>query len=158
MEEKTHWKKAFNSDYLSSADIVDEIVLTIASVKLEEVKGADGKAKTCNVAHFKESKYKPMVLNVTNSKVVKKFAKSKFIEDWKNVPVQIYVDDNVRAFGEVTEGLRIRTEQPRVTKPELKPDTEQWDKAVQFLKDGGKIEQITNKYVVSKENCSRLTT
>ena len=33
--EKTHYRKAFNSPYLSSADIVEPTVLTIKFVKLE---------------------------------------------------------------------------------------------------------------------------
>ena len=32
--EKTHYRKAFNSPYLSSADIVEPTVLTVSHVKL----------------------------------------------------------------------------------------------------------------------------
>jgi hypothetical protein len=157
-EKKTHWKKVFNSEYLSSADLESgDIVLTIRSVSIEEVKGADGKKKECNVARFNEDA-KPMILNVTNSKIVKKFTGSRFLEDWKNVPVQIYVDDKAKAFGELTEGLRIRSQQPTLTKPTLKPDTEQWKKAVEFLKTGGgKIEQITKKYSIESSDLENLT-
>lgn len=155
-ESKTHWKKVFNSDFLSSADIEDgDMVVTIKQVSIEEVKGADGKNKKCNVARFHES-VKPMILNVTNSKLIKKFSGSRFLEDWKNVPIQIYVDDKVKAFGEVTEGLRIRTQQPTVGKPKLTPDSEQWKKAIAFIKGGGQIEQIVGKYSVSPENVEKL--
>lgn len=148
---KTHWKKAFNSEYLSSADIEDkDIVLTIANVVLESVKGADGQSKTCNVAHFKE-KSKPMILNVTNSKIVKKFAGSRYIDDWIDIPIQLYVDEKIKAFGDVVEGLRIRTQQPKMGKPELKKDSPKYNDAVKFLKDGGKLQQITAKYELSKE-------
>ena len=155
-QKKTHWKKVFNSDYLSSADINGEdLVAVIQSVRIEKVDGARG-AQECNVAHFTDKKIKPMILNVTNSKMVKKFANSKFIEDWNNIPVQIYADDNVKAFGEITEALRIRSQQPRIGKPELKPNTEQWTKAVAFLKGGGKIEQISLKYSFTKETSQKL--
>lgn len=158
MEKKlTHWKKAFDSDYLSTADINgDDIKAIIGYVKLEEVNsGARGK-HLCNVAHFTDKALKPMILNVTNSKVVKKFAGSKFIEEWQNIPVQIYAEDNIKAFGEVTEGLRIRSQQPKVGKPELLPDTEQWNKAVKYIKDDGKIENITGKYLLSEKNAKKL--
>jgi len=157
MEQKTHWKKVFNSDYLSSADVEGEdLILVIKSVAIEEVKGADGKKKQCNVARFTVD-VKPMILNVTNSKLIKKFTGSRFLEDWKNVPIQVYVDDKVKAFGEVTEGLRIRSQQPTVAKPKLKPETEQWIKAVSFLKGGGKIEQITAKYDLTPTDLEKLT-
>ena len=35
MTEKTHYRKAFDSPYLSSADIVEPTVLTVARVSLE---------------------------------------------------------------------------------------------------------------------------
>lgn len=156
-EEKTHWKKVFNSDYLSSSDIEDkDLILTIKSVAIEEVKGADGKGKKCNVARFAEPNIKPMILNVTNSKLIKKFTGSRFLEDWKNVPVQVYVDDKVKAFGELTEGLRIRSQQPKVEKPKLVPATEQWTKAIAFIKGGGKVEQITGKYNVAPKDLENL--
>jgi len=35
-KEKTHYRKAFHSPYLSAADIVDPIVLTISHVRLSK--------------------------------------------------------------------------------------------------------------------------
>jgi hypothetical protein len=156
-KKKTHWKKAFDSDYLSSADVDEkDLILTIQNVKLEEVKGNDGQSKPRNIAHFKEPNIKPMILNVGNSKIVKKFAGSRYIEDWNNIPIQVYVDEKVRAFGEITEGLRIRPQQPKIGKPELLPETEQWSKAIEYLKKGGKIENITGKYTLTSENLKSL--
>lgn len=37
-EQKTHYRKAFDSPYLSSADIVEPTILTIARVALESDK------------------------------------------------------------------------------------------------------------------------
>ena len=51
---KTHWKKAFKSDYLSSSDIdLNDIIATISNVNLEECVTQGGK-KFCNVAYFEE--------------------------------------------------------------------------------------------------------
>ena len=148
---KTHWKKAFKSDYLSSSDIDDkDLQLTISHVIYQECTTQTGK-KYCNVAYFKESSYKPMILNVTNSKVVKKFSGNKtHLEDWKNIPVTIYVDNNVRFAGDTVEGLRIRPTQFK--KPvKLTPLIEDMiPKAIDFLKGGKTIEDLKKFYSFDK--------
>ena len=113
MTEKTHYRKAFNSPYLSSADIVGPTILTISSVSLEP--DATKKTKDLfNTAHFKEpfirdgEKLKPMILNAHNSKIMKDLVGSHFIDDWVNIPVTIYVDSNVRFGRDTVEGLRDR--------------------------------------------------
>ena len=152
--EKTHWKKVFNSDYLGSCDLDEgkDLKLVIKSVTVQEVQNTDGKKQDRNVATFTDSKVKPMILNVTNSKIIKKFAGSSYINDWNNIAIQVYIKDDIKAFGEVTEGLRIRTAQPSMTKPELKPGTETWTKAVQYLSGTGTIDGIKQKYILSTEN------
>ena len=156
MSNKTHWKKAFNSDYLGSCDVDEkDIIATIKNVRLQEVKSQRGK-ETCNVAHFVEPNLKPMILNVTNSKVVKKFAGSRYIEDWNNIPVSIYVDKNVKMAGEITEGLRIRTQQPKVGKPELTPNSDKWEGAVAYVAGGDSVDNITKKYSLTEENLKKL--
>jgi len=152
--EKTHWKKAFKSDYLSSSDIDSKyLVLTIKCVKYQECVTQSGK-KFCNVAHFTSTEFKPMILNVTNSKVIKKFANNAVhIDDWNNIPVQIYVDAKVRFGNDTVEGLRIREVQPRQTKPELKPETKEWTAAVDYMKNkNGSIDKIKFNYNLSATN------
>lgn len=152
---KIHWKKVFNSDYLGSCDLEDgkDLKAVIKFVEVKKVKNTDGKEQERNVAFFTDDKMKPMILNVTNCKVVKKFAKSSYINDWRNIPVQIYVKDDIKAFGDVTEGLRIRDIQPKITKPELTPSMEQaWRGAIEFLKGEGTIPKIKSKYELSPEN------
>lgn len=152
--EKTHWKKVFDSDYLGSCDLDEgkDLKLIIKSVTVQEVKNTDGKTQKRNVATFTDPKVKPMILNVTNSKIVRKFAGSSYIEDWGNTAIQVYIKDDIKAFGETTEGLRIRPVQPKMTKPELKPGTPVWDNAVKYINEGGTIEGIKTKYDLSAEN------
>jgi len=154
METKTHWKKVFNSDYLGSCDLEDgkDLKAVIKHVTVGEVKNTDGKKQNRNIATFTDPNIKPMILNVTNSKIVKKFAGSVFIDDWNNIPVQIYTKDDIKAFGEVTEGLRIRTVQPTFDKPKLTPKVQAWDKAVEYLKGAGTIDGIKKKYDLTPEN------
>lgn len=151
---KTHWKKVFNSDYLGSCDLEDgkDLKAVIKSVTVKNVKGTDGKEQERNVATFTDSALKPMILNATNCKLMKKFAKSVYINDWNNIPVQIYVKDDIKAFGEVTEGLRLRPTQPVMSKPKLTPDIPAWGKAIEFLKGTGTIDAIKMRYEISKEH------
>lgn len=116
-DSKTHYRKAFNSPYLSSADVTDTIRLIIKCVRLEP----DRTKKTkdhFNTAHFVESEIrpgeplKPMILNATNSKMMKAITGSPFIDDWNNVPVNIYVDSAVRFGKETVEGLRLAKAEP----------------------------------------------
>ena len=38
---------------------------------------------------------------------------SPFVEDWKNVVIELYVDESVRMKGEVVGGVRIKEEPPK---------------------------------------------
>jgi hypothetical protein len=114
---KTHYRKAFKSPYLSSADIVGSTDLTISHVTLSG--DASKKSKDVfNTAYFVEKELrqgeelKPMILNATNSKTLYGLTGSHFLEDWKDVRVKIYVQDNVRFGRDTVEGLRIDTRPP----------------------------------------------
>jgi len=71
-----------------------------------------------NTAYFVEHEIrkgevlKPMILNVRNSKMIKTLADSPFIDDWNNIPIEIYVDKNVKFGRDLVEGLRIRKVPP----------------------------------------------
>ena len=155
METKTHWRKVFDSDYLGSCDLEDgkDLKAVIKSVTVKNVKGPDGKEQERNVATFTDANIKPMILNATNCKLIKKFARSVYINDWNNIPIQIYVKDDIKAFGEVTEGLRIRPNQPVMSKPNLTPDMPAWNKAVEYLLTSeGTIDAIKARYNLTPAN------
>jgi hypothetical protein len=149
---KTHWRKVFDSDYLGSCDLEDgkDLRAVIKSVTVRKVKNTDGKEQERNVATFTDAKLKPMILNATNCKVVKKFAKSPYINDWNNIAVQIYVKDDIRAFGDITEGLRIRETQPSLSKPKLIRDMPAWSKVIEYVKSGKPLSDIELKYDISE--------
>lgn len=149
---KVHWKKVFDSDYLGSCDLEEgkDLKAIIKSVTVQKVKNTDGKAQDRNVATFTDAKLKPMILNATNCKIVKKFAGSPFINDWNNIPVQIFVKDDIKAFGEVTEGLRIRPSQPAMNKPKLTKSMPAWSNVVKYLGEGKPIADIEKKYDITE--------
>lgn len=160
MSDKTHFRKAFDSPYLSSADIVEPTVLTVRCVTLE----ADRTKKTkdlFNTAWFAEKeirdgeKLKPMILNATNSKTMRNLANSAFIEDWQNMRVTIYVDHNVRFGKETMEGLRISPVAPE--KRALTPDSKaMWDRAIELYIKDGNLRAVLAKVDMSPEHQKQL--
>jgi hypothetical protein len=155
-ENKTHYRKAFDSPYLSSADIVEPTTLTVAYVRLEP----DRTKKTkdmFNTAHFAEKelrpgeKLKPMILNATNSKTMKGITGSSFIDDWNDVSITVYVDHNVRFGRESVEGLRISPRAPG--KKNLTPDnTTMWANAkAAFMRDGD-LTKVLERVEMSPEH------
>jgi hypothetical protein len=153
MENRTHWKKAFKSDFLSAVDLDDkEIIATIDKVIYKECVTSSGK-KFCNVAIFSDTNLKPMILNVGNSKIIKKFTGGKtHLEDWKNIKVKIYVDAKVRFGNDVVEGLRIRETQPSAQKPNLIPNSPAWSKVVDAYRELKSFERPEHVYFISEEN------
>ena len=124
MENKHHYRNVFKSDHLGSADLEDfiekgtKLIFTIKEVRQEKGTKVAGKKIDANIAYFVEN-IKPLVLNATNSKIVKSFTISKehpngspFVEDWKNLTIELYIDENVQMKGEKTQGVRIRPIQP----------------------------------------------
>ena len=154
-ESKTHYRKAFNSPYLSSADIVEPIVLTISHVRLEPDKTNKTKDQF-NTAYFSEKEIrdgetlKPMVLNAHNSKTMKGLTGSPFIDDWVNVQVTIYVDHNVRFGRDTVEGLRISPEKPE--RKTLQPNTTMWANAVAAYVRDGNLDKVKARVEVLPEH------
>lgn len=158
-QNKTHYRKVFDSPYLSAADIVEPVLLTIASVIVETDKTKKTKDKM-NTAYFVEQQIrpgeplKPMILNATNSKMVAKITGSPFLEDWKDVQVEIYVDHNVRFGRETVEGLRIRPTPIRPKNKELTPENQKmWQSAIDaYKRDGGSLVNVEARVYISEEN------
>lgn len=159
MADKTHYRKAFKSPYLGSADIVGETVLTIARVSLEPDKTKKTK-DSFNTAYFQESeirpgeKLKPMILNATNSKTLYRMTDSAFIDDWAGVKICVYVDKNVRMMGDTVEGLRIK---PAPKRPEItKANQNLWGRAVAAYKRDGNFDEVIKHADISEENQSLI--
>lgn len=156
MTDKTHYRKAFDSPYLSSADIVEPIMLTVNHVTLE----LDRTKKTkdmFNTAHFTEKeirpgeKLKPMILNAGNSKTMRDLTDSAFIEDWNNVTITIYVDPNVRWGKDTVEGLRISPHKPE--KKTIGPENiKAWENAKVAYRRDGNLKAVLAKVHISDEN------
>lgn len=158
--EKTHYRKAFNSPYLNSADIVGPTILTIQRVALDPDKTKRTK-DVFNTAYFVEKTIrqgevlKPMILNAGNSKTMESLAGSAFIDDWQNIRVEIFVDHKVR-FGRTTvQGLRISPRHKE--KPTLTPaNKKRWAAAkIAFVRDGH-LNTVLGKVNIADEHQQQL--
>jgi hypothetical protein len=156
MSDKTHWKKAFNKDYLGAHDLEEgqELKLTIREVIVKEIIDPQGGKEQRNVAYF-TGKTKPMILNVTACKLLKKFSGSKYIEDWKGLNIQIYAAE-VKAFGEITDALRIREQMPRMEKEELTPEHEKWEGAIKKYRESQDLTVVEKYFNLSDTNKQEL--
>ena len=161
-QEKTHYRKAFHSPYLSSADIVGQMNFTVSHVTYskDETKKTKDMFNTC---HFVEKeirkgeKLKPMILNATNCKTLKALTGTPFLEDWINVPVTIYVDSNVKNRGKTVEGLRISPIAPVIEKPWLtKADAHAWSNAINSIKATGNLNQVIEFVNLTQDNADLI--
>lgn len=160
--QKTHYRKAFDSPYLSSADIVEPTVLTVKCVRLE----LDRTKKTkdeFNTAYFVEKEIrrgeplKPMILNSTNSKTMKGLTGTPFIDDWNNVRITVYVDHNVRFGKETVEGLRISPHAPEAAPKPLTPAmTKAWANAKAAYKRDRSLDAVLERVTMTAEHQQQL--
>lgn len=111
MSEKTHWKKWNNPDYLGAYAFQpgEEKTVTIKEVKREIVKNERG-SEECTVAHFAED-VKPLILNVTNCKMISKLIGSPFVEDWPGKKISLKVK-KISAFGDMVDAVRVSNQRP----------------------------------------------
>jgi hypothetical protein len=132
MEKLTMWKKTINKDYIGSWDlcigadekdkpIYKDMIVTIKDVKEELVTDME-KVKTNR--NFKATKEelskmellvyfeelpKPMIIHAkSNFKGLEEATGTPFIERWIGKQVCVYVETGVKAFGTVTDALRIK--------------------------------------------------
>jgi hypothetical protein len=160
-EGKIHYRKAFDSPYLASADIVEPTVLTVKCVKLEPDRTKKTKDKF-NTAHFAEREIrpgeplKPMILNATNSKVMKQLTGSAFIDDWIDVRITVYVDHAVKFGKDMVEGLRVSPQAP-VARRTLTPEqTKAWENAKAAYRRDGNLDSVLARVDISDEHQAQL--
>lgn len=153
-DNKTHFRKAFHSPYLSAADIVDPIVLTVKRVVLETDRTKKTKDQF-NTCYWVEREIrpgetlKPMILNATNSKFMATETGSKWIDDWAGTQVTVWVDGAVRFGKETVEGLRLAkaTERP-MTRADWLTNAEQ----AESLEELGHVSKAGAKFFQAKRD------
>lgn len=114
MEKKgTNYRNVYKSDHLGVIDLEEmiesgnKLIFTIREVKQELGTKVAGSKIDANICYFQEP-IKPLVLNSTNAKVLKNLTKSAFIENWKGLTIELYIDPTVKMKGDVVGGVRIK--------------------------------------------------
>ncbi len=144
-----------NPNYLGSWDLYDipgqEIIATISMLRDEEVIN-NGQKEGCTVMHFEE-KYKPMILNLTNKKMLAKLYKTKSSEKLVGKRVKIGFE-KVKAFGKIHDALRIKNEIPKeITAPAPKCESCGKDIAAAYGMNPQQLSEYTFK-TYGKKLCS----
>ena len=109
MAEHIHWKKEYNPKYLGVWDLPDgkDMIVQIKDVTHEELQNQGGK-EIKPVLSF-ENNVKPLILSAkVNFKALQKALGTPYEDEWVGKKIQLYVDPNVIAFGEIVPAVRIR--------------------------------------------------
>jgi len=161
-EGKTHYRKVFKSDHLGVADLEElqelgkALIFTIAFVNQEMGAKVAGKKIDANIAYFKEA-IKPLVLNATNSKVMKDLTNSSFVDDWKNITVQLYIDKDAKLMGERVGGVRVSPKRVQAQKQQVVPENVKvWTNAKKSYLETKSFENVLKRAEISKENQSKM--
>jgi len=116
METKTHIDKLRNPNYLGGWDLMDENgktinrVVTIKEIKTEAVFNQT-KQENQDVITLFFNECKPMILNATNRKTLKKVTETEYIEDMVGKKIEL-TTKKIKAFGEFHDAIRIVASNP----------------------------------------------
>lgn len=105
------------SKFLRKEDFDEDRILTIKSLKLEDMPGDSGDQKW--VLYFREEP-KGMALNVTTIRVLEQ-AYGDDTDHWVGNKVKVFVDPNVSFGGKIVGGLRLRTPKAGPKPPAAQP-------------------------------------
>lgn len=117
-------KRYYDTDYIGAYSIDEgvEPILTIDSLWYGELTLGGGRKETHVVVKFREKQVpgvddvKPLILNATNRKTLKKLFGDDSAATLEGKRIQLYIDPKVRdpQDGGYTEGLRIRPHHPKI--------------------------------------------
>jgi hypothetical protein len=117
------------SKFLRKDDVDDEIIVSIKTVKLEDMHGDAGEHRW--VLYF-NGLQKGLVLNTTTIRVLEK-AFGQDSDDWALKKVTLYVDPNVAFKGQVVGGLRLRPMKPKPAPAAAAPAVPEFDDEIPMV-------------------------
>lgn len=112
-----HWRNLTDCDHLRAELFApkEKKVLTIKDIKREKLTSQNGAVEEKPVAHFEEDVL-PMVLNVTNCKMIEKLYGTGNIYEWIGKKIQV-VATKTKVAGESVPCLRIENVIPTTNEP-----------------------------------------
>lgn len=147
-ENKTHWKRLINPDYIGVYALPPGMDMTveITSVGREKVVVSGGKKEDHTVVRLKGQK--PFILNSTNSKSIARLY-GPYIEDWAGKRITLFAS-TTKLAGETVECLRIR---PSVTEKQKPNITDaRLDAAIASIKAGDyTVEKLNAHFFLTLE-------
>lgn len=155
----THWRTFYPSKYLGSEDLheagVSELNVLIEKVQLEIITGADNRKDNKGVMYLKG--LKPMIVNVTNCKMIAKVLGTAEVEEWGGKSVIVYIE-KINYRGDIVDALRIKPTAPApAVLPELTEAHARYVGALTAMQNGSvTIEQIEANYTLSPEIKAKL--
>jgi hypothetical protein len=105
---KSFRKFVGNAKYLKKEDIPSPANTSILWIKEEEVT-APGKGTETRLVLYLDGLKKGLVLNMANAEALANITGTDDYEKWSDIPLEIYVDPDVKYGGKKTGGIRIRT-------------------------------------------------
>jgi hypothetical protein len=104
---KSYKRFVGNAKYLKKEDIPSPINTSILWTKEEEVT-APGKGTETRLVLYFDGLKKGLVLNTANAEGLAEITGTDEYEQWSDVPIQLYVDPDVKYGGKKIGGIRIR--------------------------------------------------
>lgn len=107
------YHKQLDKQYLGHWDCPPDgdLIVTIDHFEKGDVKSPNGVTQKKNICYFKNG-IKPMIVNVTNFKLIAQALGSNKFEDWENQTIALF-EDNVPQADD-GKGLRVRPYRPKV--------------------------------------------
>ena len=103
---KSYKRFVGNAKYLKKEDITSPINTSILWTKEEEVT-APGKGTETRLVLYFDGLKKGLVLNTANAEALAEITGTDEYEKWSDVPIQLYVDRDVKYGGKKIGGIRI---------------------------------------------------
>jgi hypothetical protein len=104
---KSYKRFVGNAKYLKKEDITSPVNTSILWTKEEEVT-APGKGTETRLVLYFDGLKKGLVLNTANAEALAEITGTDDYEQWSDIPLQLYVDPDVKYGGKKTGGIRIR--------------------------------------------------
>jgi hypothetical protein len=104
---KSYKRFVGNAKYLKKEDITSPINTSILWTKEEEVT-APGKGTETRLVLYFDGLKKGLVLNTANAEALAEITGTDEYEQWSDVPIELYVDPDVKYGGKKIGGIRIR--------------------------------------------------
>ena len=104
---KSYKRFVGNARYLKKGDIPSPVNTSILWIKEEEVT-APGKGTETRLVLYFDGLKKGLVLNTANAEALAEITGTEEYEQWPDIPIELYVDPDVKYGGKKIGGIRIR--------------------------------------------------